>query len=272
MPTIQTTNCFRSFSLLTSAQMQGKTDLKRFLALHPEYKSPSTKHDAAGAIVTAFRWAEDEGIVIPCPYRRPRDLPAMQPRAAIRHEEVRAVLLIAKTKSRGKSGPRFRLALWFLAETGIRTCELYKLDWEQYDPERGVFELPSKSTRKTGQLRLIVLSRRAWRLIEWIRRSRPSGPVFLNGRGRAWNKGSFGDLFRRYGDLAGVRKSVSAYCCRHSFCCRALEAGAGERQLADYMGQSSTRYVAWYSRSIRQKVEYLRAVGERAANRAPGPK
>ncbi len=257
-------------SLAVSACRRG--DVRRFLNLHPEYKSPFTIADAAGQVVTAFRWAEEDGLIASCPYARPRDLPACEPRAPIRRDEIRGILAHARRGGYRLTCVRFRLALWFLWQSGARTCEMREVGWEHYDADRGLFELPGKTTRRTGQKRLLVLTPRAWRLIRWMRRwdNRVRGPVFLNGRGRAWTKASFGSLFRRHADAAGVRKEVSAYSARHGFCCEALERGAGERQLADFLGQTSTRYIGYYGRGVKTKVDYLRdAVAGHQEKRSP---
>jgi integrase len=239
-------------------------DLKRWLTKHPEYKSAFTKSDACGAVVTCFRWAEEDGLISTCPYHRPRDLPAQQPRAPIRREEVEMILMHARTAGYRKTRVRFRMAVWFLWETGCRTCELYRIAWEHYDPERGLFELASKTTGKTGRNRLIVLTARAARLIRFLRRwdKRTTGTVFTNGQGRPWTKDTFSKLFRKQARGAGIRAGISAYCLRHGFCCEALEAGAGERQLADYMGHSTTRYISYYGRGVKTKVDYLRDAAE----------
>lgn len=262
-------------------------DLKRWLCNHPEWRSPHTKQDAAGTVVTAFRWAADDGLIAVCPYSRPRDLPVPQPRKPITHEEVRRILASAHGYGHRPTRKRFRLAVWFLWETGCRTCEMRGLRWEWFDAARGCFEFPSKSTGKTGRNRLIALTRRALRFVRWLRfqatvakavaaglpaagmradktlvANPPTGNVFLNGRGRPWGKDTFGKLFRRHANAAGVRKEISAYCMRHGFCCELLEAGQGERQIADLMGHSSTKYISWYGRGVKAKVDYLRDVGE----------
>lgn len=262
-----------------------RNDLRKFLAAHPEWASPHTINDACGAVVTAFRWAVEEGLIANCPYSKPKDLPPLEPRAAISGEEVRGILAHARAArgGRGLTPVRFRLALAFLWWTGIRTCELYSLDWSQLDVDRRCFELRGKSTHKTGHKRIIALCSRAWRLINWLRFRAArtaavttttegvttfstfptSGPVFLNGRGRRWNRRSFQSLFRKHARAAGIRPEVSAYSCRHGFCCEALEAGVGERQLADYMGHATTKLISWYGRAIKSKVDYLRDVADR---------
>src|SRR5579862_6430602 len=241
-----------------------QNDLIAFIAGHLEYRSPHTKHDAVGAVVTAFRWAHNEGIIERCPYARSKELPACEPRAPIRPEEIRAILNHARRHGRRMTRLRFRQALWFLWETGCRTCELREIGWEHYDDERGLFELPGKTTGRTGKKRLLVLPSRAWRLVRWLRRrdSRSKGPVFRNGRDGAWTRKSFGKLFRNHADAAGVRPEVSAYSARHGFTCEALEGGAGERQLADYLGHANTRYVGYYGRGVRERIDYLRAAAD----------
>jgi integrase len=244
-------------------------DIRRFLTEHPEYKSPHTLHGAAGIIVAAFNWAEEFGLVERSPYpRRPRNLPTPQPRKPITREELRQILDHAREGGYRRTCERFRAALWFLFETGCRPDELYRLDWTHYDPRHGVFELDSKTTKKTGRSRLIVLSARAWRLVGWLRRHdpRPVGPVFYNAQGRAWSKSTFGKLFRKHADAAGVRADVSAYSARHGFCCESLQAGVGERQLADLMGHTSTRFIAWYGRGIATNIDYLRTSTERRSS------
>lgn len=237
-------------------------DLVRWLTMHPEFKSPHTKRDAAGCVVTAFRWAVEDGLIVSCPYAMPRDLPVPEPRQPVTPGEVRQILISARDYGHRPARGPFRLAIWFLWETGCRTCEMRGLRWEHYDDARGCFEVAGKTTRRTGRKRLLVLNRRAWRFIRWLRRGQTSGPVFRNGRGRAWAKDTFTRLFRRHANAADVRKEVTAYTLRHGFCCELLESGVGERQIADLMGHASTKLVSWYGRGVQSRVDYLRDVSQ----------
>lgn len=239
-------------------------DVSRWLLNHPELKSPHTLADAVSMILSCFRWAVEDGLIETCPYNRPRDLPIPEPRPPITAQEVRQVLRTARTRGQKACRIRFRLALWFMWETGIRTSEVYALDWSHYDPERGCFIMPSKDFRRTGKKRIIVLGKRAWRLIRFLQRweGKDTGPVFPGGKGRRWERSTFANMFRANADQAGIRREVTAYSLRHGFCCECLEAGLGERQIADYMGHANTRYIAWYGRGVRSKVEYLRDVAE----------
>lgn len=260
----------RAFSRDFGAQLVSQCrrgDLRRFLAMHPEYRSPHTQHDAAGAVVTCFRWAEEDGLIAQCPYRKPANLPVPEPRQPASRDEVRKLLLLAKRHSfRKRARVRFRLLVWFCWQTGCRTCEARRLVWDWYDDARGVFTIPHKTQRKTGCRRLLVLSKRAWRMIRWLWRwqgKATSGVVFVNERGQPFTKDRLARQFRLLADLAGVRPEVSAYSLRHGFCCEKLEAGCGERQVADILGHASTRYVGWYGRGVQGKVEYLRGTADK---------
>lgn len=248
-----------------------RSDPVTWIAAHPTWRSPHTRLDALGAVVACFRWAENEPLIEKSPYRRPaKQWANPKPRAAITEAEYLAVMQEAKkyrcisTKLRGRpSRFAFRRTLWFLWQTGARTCESREADWSQLDWECGALMMTDHKTSKiTATDRLIPLSKLALRYLRWLWRSRgcpEHGIIFLNGRGRPWTRVTFGKHFRAYAERAGVRDEVSAYSLRHGFCCRALEAGVGERQVADLMGHSSCRYISYYGRSLRGKVSYLRA-------------
>jgi site-specific recombinase XerC len=72
--------------------------------------------------------------------------------------------------------------------------------------------------------------------------------------------------------LAGVPRGVSPYSARHSFAVQALEAGIGERQIADVLGHTTTKYVFWYSADVRSKPGYLNGIADHVHRRREGEK
>jgi integrase len=137
------------------------------------------------------------------------------------------------------------------------------LTWDALDWTKGFATLTMHKTAKaTGESRLIALSPGVLRLLGWLFRwrGRPVGIVFTNGRGGAWQPCSFASYFRKVAKFAGVRLKLSPYSLRHGFTVIGLENNVGDRQLADLLGQASTRYVAWYGRSTRRRGDYLRGV------------
>lgn len=257
----------------------GNEDLIRFLALHPEWPSPHTKSDVTGAIVGLFKWCYERGYVTgERRLTKPRGmwLPP-QPRKAISPEQYRAILQLCRQSNgvqlsgrrKRPSASAFRLALMFLWETGARTKEMRTAQWDELDWQNGLIVTERhKGFAKTGLPRIIPLTNRALRLIRLIAKHRLNaglkleGVIFRGGRGRAWTKGTFGDQFRAYADAAGVPPKVTAYSIRHGVCVRGIEANKSERQIADLLGQASTRYVAWYGRTTRTNTTYLRQIAE----------
>lgn len=256
-----------------------KRDITTWIVAHPEWGSSHTKIDASAWAVRCFRWADEEDLIDRTPFRRPRRLWAPpQPREPISIQEFQALLRVAKESdgiiSRCKPArSAFRLAIWFLWETGCRTCEMRSARFVDVDWKRRVLVLAEhKTARSTGQARILPLGR-AYRLIRWLFRHRQPGQehIFVKRCGSAWSKDEFSRIFRSFARLAGVREEVSAYGLRHGFTVQALENGVGERQLADVLGHASTRYVAWYGRKTRARANHLRNVLDQAHGRPESP-
>lgn len=245
-------------------------DLVTWIAAHEGWESPHTKTHRMGIVVACFRWAAKQRLIERCPFERDAKLwPAAMPREAITPEEYVSLMATARPRKkwdRPRTRAAFRRALAFLWETGARTCEMKEVRWEQIDLAAGTAILTvGKTTRATGEKRVIVLSEKIVRLLAWIKRHarpKPRDLVFVNGRRTPWTNSTFGRLFRKIARMAGVRVGVTAYSLRHGFCVRALEMNIGDRQIADLMGHASTKYVAWYGRSARTKVSYLKATLE----------
>lgn len=251
------------------------SDLASWVAANPQWKSPHTRLDAAGSIITVFRWAEREPLIDRSPYRHGRqttwETPC--PRAAMKTDEYQRIMRAARSCD-GKGGRRanpsrlaFRRCLWILWHTGMRTCESRELAWEHVDWDAGCAVLRKHKTAKvTGENRVIPLRRVVLRYLRrlWLSLGcPPSGVIFLSGRGRVWTRRTFGRQYKFYARMSGVREEVTSYSCRHGFVCRALEAGVGERQIADAVGHVNTNLISWYGRTLRKKVSYLRASVER---------
>ncbi len=219
-----------------------------------------------GLVVSCFRWAAKERLIDRCPFERDATVwPTPMPRDAITPAEYAAIMREARPRQRSAHRTArfaFRRALAFLWETGARTCEMKCVRWDQIDLLAGVAVLEiSKTSRKTGEKRAIALSEKIVRLLRWIKRQtrpKPNDHVFLNSRGTVWTNSSFGTMFRKTARRCGVRLSISAYSLRHGFCVRGLEMGVGERQLADLMGHASTKHIAWYGRTAKSKLAYLK--------------
>ncbi len=274
--------------LVTDAR---QSDLVDWLNTNTLWKNPHTLQANAGYIVSAFRFVAKEGLIQRCPfYRNARLFPVAMPREDLKPEEYQAIMRVSrvtpyfrpsrrgprKPKAEARRGRRysgnrlhrpssraFRRLFCFLWETGARVGEAMAMRWSDVDLNKSIVTLYyHKTVRKSGDSRIIAFPAKIKRLFVWtLRHSRirpkPEDHVFLNGRGYPWNPVQFNQTFRKRRKMAGVTRRISAYSTRHGFCVRALEAGVPQRQIADMMGQASTRYVAWYGKGARKNVEYL---------------
>lgn len=253
---------------------------RQWLCDHAEWKSPHTLEGAYRSLRSLGVWAEDEELIPRNPLRKlKRFWPPPQPRGACKPEEYEALMRVARacsgkrsrTQVRARpSRTRFRFQLWFLWETGCRTCELRAALWEQVDWERGLLVLDdNKTKRATGRGRVIPLSPKVVRVLRWLWRRRLPGQkyIFVAQGGRPLAKSSWNRRFREYARLAGVRESVTLYTLRHGFCVEGLQAGVGDQELATIMGHTTTRYIAWYGRDLRDRTDHLRQVAAKVHDR-----
>jgi len=243
-----------------------RTHLQDWIVDHPEWQATFTRRDAVGSVVTMFLWAAD-ALDVRIEYRRPRFLgPPVQPRRSIDRAQFQAVRRAASAdrashKRTRRTGPGFRAMLRFLWSTGCRPKEAREAEWTMIDWRAGTLTIERhKTAGVTGEPRVIPV-RRVLRLLRWLQRRRRPGQthVFVNTLGRQWSCDRFAKEFRRFASIAGVGLEISAYCCRHGLCSRLIEAGVGERQVADVLGHKSTRYVSWYAKSTRSKADHLNA-------------
>lgn len=248
------------------------TDVTRWILSHANWHADSYRLSAARSVQGAFTWATDEGILTRNPIRKLKPCwGTPQPRGAILPDEFRGILDAARScdgrERRARPGRHaFRVAFWFLAQTGCRTCEMREALWSQVDWKAGILRLPkNKTSRKTAQARLIPLTRHVLWLLRWLeRRKRPGQThLFVTSRGGPWTCRNFDALAAEFRELAGVRAEATPYTLRHGWTVAGLERGEGERQLADVLGHTSTRYVAWYGKDVTSRADYLRGIAER---------
>lgn len=232
-------------------------DLELWLLANPQWRTQNAQANVVAAIVNCFSWYDDSKGVR-SPYRR-RLAPKFHRetrREATQDEYERMV-------SRGCSEALY-LALWCLWHVdGIRTCELYALRWTHFK-DRGehnsTLEVPHKSQRFTGKLKIIPLTPRTREFFVELHRTRVDDIVFHNTHGTAWNRHSFDHHFQRRRDALGLSPTLTPYCLRHSFATDAVVARADKADVAALLGHSSTRMLDTVYSKAEQKTEHMCSV------------
>jgi integrase len=265
-------------------------DLSSWLEENPQWKSVDTKRRIVSSITACFNWAFFEELVSRSPYRRPRTLRGKtgKVRRPATHEEYVTLMR--------KADRPLRRALYMLRKTGMRTCEVRDLTWDEVyldGPSPHLSIVRHKTFRQTGKPRKIGLDPSTARFLrnlkrQYARHCNCDCPtcqaslcpnVFTNHRGTAWSRHSLGRHLRRtaarIGLDEGVADRVTAYCLRHFFTVNAIEAGVPTRSIADQLGHAKTTTIdTVYGSHTRLRVEHLSNVAEeinRKRNRRPGP-
>jgi integrase len=264
-------------------------DLSAWLAANPQWEAVDTRRRVVSTITACFNWALHEELIERSPYLRPHSLRG-------KTSPVRRPATHAEYVQLMRHGSRpLRRGLYILRKTGMRTCEMRNLTWDEVfldGPSPHLSITRHKTFRRTGKPRVIGLDPSTARFLrnlatQYERRcgcncetceANISPHVFTNTRGGPWDRHTFARHLRRFaqsiGMDQGVAQRVSGYCLRHLFTVDAIEAGISTRMIADQLGQSGTRIIdTVYGSHTKHRVEHLSSVAEeinRKRNRDKG--
>jgi integrase len=223
---------------------------------------PTTRFNKVTAVKRAFRWARRmghleadplEGMERPRPKRR--DV-APTPGA------VKALIV-------ARPDDAWRDLMTVMDETGARPGEVCRVTAAMVDLGARVWRVPNKTARKTGRgVRVIYLSDAALEVSRRLVAARPTGPLFLNARGRPWTRNAMACRFRRLRAKLGMGREATAYGVRHTWITDALEAEVPIATVAELAGHAGTKMVESVYSKLKDRSAYL---GEAARKVRPSP-
>ncbi|SFK12126.1 integrase/recombinase XerD [Halobacillus dabanensis] len=113
------------------------------------------------------------------------------------------------------------VAIYLTLDTGIRTSELFSLEFSNVDFKSRAIYLPGKKT-KNRKPRVLPLSNQVLRLlmelITEVKANFETEYVFTSNFGEKYNPTSFRRRIHDYKQKAGIEKPLSAHSLRHQFC------------------------------------------------------
>lgn len=234
-----------------------KADVVLWVNAHPDWRSDWTIKRIYATIHRPFGWA------------RKIDLIEKNPMEGLSHPRGERGKPLSdehyQTMLRCTSA-LFRKVILFLRFTGARPCEMAALKWEFIDFAKGIAVLwVHKNTRrqKVKKPRVIVLLPVLLAMLKRMQRTSKSEYVFVNARGRQWNKNSLGLRIYRLRDKAGLPKAAKLYGLRHQYGTQAVEAGVPIKAVAELMGHSDSRTTEENYVHVDGNVKFLQ---ENAAN------
>lgn len=238
-------------------------DLSSWVEENPQWKSVCSQRNSCASVTGCFRWAEEEELIDRAPYRTPRAIrgaTAKPRRPATTHEYLELIRHGSK---------QLREPLFFLRETGARTCEMREVIWTDitFGDQPCIVLFAHKTARKTGKGRTIALNKVVAKFLLWMQRSSRSEHVFVSTDGTPWDRSSFARHLRRtalrIGLDEGVIDRVSGYCLRHTFTVSALTSGFTSKEVADQLGHSDCKMVERvYGSHTVQNLAYLSRVAD----------
>lgn len=224
--------------------------------------NPTTRSNAVTAIKRAFSWAARNGHIAEDPIRyaeKPRPL-----RRETIPDQAQLDRIFAAIRD-----PEFRDLATALRESGCRPSEVFAVKAADFDPEMGTWTVINKTRHKGDQTRIVYLTDEMVELSARLAKEHPTGPMFRNRIGGAWNRDSVVSRFTRLRIKLGMGKEVTAYALRHLFVTDGLERGVPIATMAELVGHKNTNMISKVYSKLSERTGHLREAARRARGK-PG--
>jgi integrase len=224
----------------------------------------STRRGAITAVKRALNWAVDEGLLPANPLKQVKKPPVKRRDRVLSPQEQQAIAAAPRDQA-------FRQFLLALEQTGCRPGEVAAVTAAEVDLDAGTWTLPRhKTVKKTHKPRVVYLTPPLVELCRRLVAQRPTGPLFLNSRGRPWSRNAVRCRFRRLRSKLNLGRGVVAYAYRHTFATAGLEEGVSLAAMAELLGHTSTEMVSEHYGHLDQRAAHLREAARRAAGQRAG--
>lgn len=214
----------------------------------------TTAYNARRIAFRIMNWAKEEGWLASNPLagmKRPK--PFLR-RRAMTDDEFHSLHKAAK--------PAFADLLFALRETGARPKELRDLQWDDVQGRRCVLG-KHKTAKKTGEPRIITLSRAMVSLLKRRKADAKGSYVFTNVYGKPWTMNAVRLQFTNLRRRLGLAPDLCAYLARHGFGTRAILRGVDPMTVATLMGHKSLDMVSKVYVHLSDQEEHLRDAVEK---------
>lgn len=213
----------------------------------------NTRHNFARAVKRLYKWSVDQGLIQTNPLAN-----MAKPRPVVREDFITDEQFAAITDTLA-DGP-FKDLLVVAWDTGMRPQELFALESRHVD--RGKIMFPRNESKGKSSVRVVYVgTERSNAIIERLRDVNPSGKLFRNTRGSAWNKGSVKCAFARLEKATGIRTHLGAF--RKGFCTTGLKNGVDTVTMSHLMGHASTAMVSRVYAKVHHDPAHMMAAAAR---------
>lgn len=219
--------------------------------------SDTRRHTLITAIKGSLQWAADEGYIEVSPIAKMK-----KPEPAVRQEfllaEVWPQVLGLSTDD------QFTEFLTVMLDSGARVAEIFKAEARHLDGERLIFQVKESKGKKKN--RVVWLPEASLKIVTRLAKEHPTGKLFRNRKGRAWNRNSIRLRFKRLKKLLKI-PGLTATTLRHSFAHHRLISGQEPLVISKLLGHADGRMLATRYGHLEQNNEFMAA----QANRIDSP-
>lgn len=229
--------------------------LSDWIESYTSWRSVSTRRTKANAVRAAFQWAVRGERIQRNPFF------SVRYGEAPRRPELPDVDLDALCKASNK---HFERAAKFLRLTGCRLSELCEARWPDMDLHKGIWTIPKhKSFHHTKKPKEVALVADAVKLLLELGELSRSEFVFVNTRGKPWNRGTLGQHLRRMKAKHGISTKATLHGVRHRAASAAIAAGASIKLVAAQLGHSTVAVTERYYVHLEGQIDAIREAFEK---------
>jgi integrase len=239
--------------------------LADFIENNPRWKSTATRRAKCNEVRACFEWAHRGERIERNPFKSVRYAEAER-RPDMPDDTLDRIAQL--------SNKPFERVVRFLRLTGARLGELCEAVWKDVDLERGIWIIPKHKTRKyTGKAKVIALVPEAVALLRVMTPTGAGGvcagvvlaptaskaeTLFLNTRGRPWNRRTLGQQLRRMKQRHGIDTKASLHGIRHRFGTCAVANKAPIKLISMQLGHSTVQVTERYYCDLTNELDAIR--------------
>jgi len=158
--------------------------------------------------------------------------------------------------ARNKNNVRDWALLECLYSTGARANELLSLKNKDINIKARTIKVFGKGSKERICMlnKMALMSMLAYQMTKKKEDLSPENLFFLNTKGEKLDKGTLGEVIKRYASFAGISKRVYPHLFRHSFATHILEGGANIMEVKELLGHESVVTTQIYTHISRKKL------------------
>ena len=219
----------------------------------------SGANTAVRTVLRPFNWAVEMGLIKDHPLKKVKRPAPVARECYLSPEHFSKVEDAIKDQE-------FHDFVTILRETGCRPQEACAVEARHFDRIGRVWTFPVKESKGKRDQRVVVLNDKAFAITQRLALKNPTGPLFLNKKGRRWNSSNLNCRWRRVSKKVGFK--VFSYVLRHTFCTDALLRGVEPMELATLMGHKSIDMIWKIYNKLRLQTKHLQNAMKRATGEA----